>query len=174
MNVRVLSSRTKFNQGFTIIELVVVILLLGILSATVVPRFFSSSGFEEYAYRTEVIATLRTVQLRAMQQTGGSLCHQIKITDDGKQLGLLDNDDSPGPCHAGNWFDSKRYNLSIEDGPTHVRVDGGHDITFSGDDFSFDQMGRPSNCSSPCEISINGGEQPLKVMIEPEGYIHAG
>ncbi len=171
-----MNAQCQKAKGFTTIELVVVILLLAILSATVVPRFFSSSGFEEYAYRTEVIATLRTIQLRAMQQTDGSQCHQIKITGDGKQLGLLDNDNSPGPCHVSNWFDEKdgKYNLATEDGPTHVQVDSDHQITFSGDNFSFDQMGRPLNCSSPCKISINGGEQTLTVVIESEGYIHAG
>lgn len=149
-------------QGFTLIELIIVIIILGILSVSVAPKFFSSKGFSEYAYRTDVIAKLRLVQTKAMQQTNTvSYCHQILIT--AKKLGTPDDcDDSPS--FAAIWQDSA----------TKLQIDSNDNITFSsnitGNKFTFDSMGRPS-CSS-CEITING-EQSVSVKIEAEGYIHA-
>ena len=66
------------NKGFTLIELIVVIVLLSIVSATVLPKFLSSKGFEEYTYRDELIIKLRAIQLRTMQQIQGSTCQTIQ------------------------------------------------------------------------------------------------
>ncbi|WP_277601500.1 type II secretion system protein [Thalassotalea sp. G2M2-11] len=162
-------SLLKAQQGFTLIELVVTIMILVIMSVTVIPRFLSSGGFEEYGYRTEIISTLRAIQLRAMQQTDNVQCHRLKIAADGKTLGLMKTDASSNHCDETAWSDN---NTSA--GLTSVSVDSNHNITFSGDNFSFDQMGRPEGCATiPCIISINGGEQVLTITIEPEGYIHA-
>ncbi len=154
------------TKGFTLIELVVVIIILGILAATVTPKFLSSNDFEEYAYRSEVVSTLRAIQLRAMQQTHESnICHQVNITND--MLGLLATDS--GTCGT-DWFDDAKYDLNKDDGPTSVQIDSDSAVTFANLTFSFDQMGRPVGCS-PCEITIIGDET-LVVKIEAEGFIH--
>lgn len=164
-------SKLKKSRGFTLIELIVTIIILGILSVTVVPRMFASNGFEPYAYRTEVISTLRNIQLRAMQQTDDTpICRQVKISSDKKILGLLATKTAnPNNCDTSQWFDA------VPGETTSVKVDDDHSITFSYSDtgvFSFDQMGRPVGCAAPCEIYIEG-EETLTITIEAEGYIHA-
>jgi MSHA pilin protein MshC len=159
------------SRGFTLIELLVTIIILGILSVTVVPRIFTSSGFEAYAYRTELISTLRNIQLRAMQQTNDTpTCRQVKISSDKKTLGLLRTDTANlDNCETNQWFDTTAGET------TSVKVDDDHSVTFSYSDtgvFSFDQMGRPIDCATPCEIYIEG-EETLTITIEEEGYIHA-
>ncbi|MDG1750527.1 MAG: type II secretion system protein [Thalassotalea sp.] len=155
------------QSGFTLIELVVTLIMIGIMAATIAPRLFTSNGFEEYGYRTEIISTLRAVQLRAMQQTQSEQCHKIKISNDNKMLGLLAKDSSADYCDETTWYD-----LSTEDGLTSVQIDKDHSVTISGDDFSFDQLGRPVNCSVPCDVIIHG-ESNLTIRVEQEGYIHA-
>ncbi len=156
----------KKNTGFTLIELVIVIVILAILSATVAPKFFSSNGFSEYAYRTDVIAKLRLIQTRAMQQATDH-CHQVMITS--KKLGKVKKKAGENECTTPPEFANQ-----LERRATLVEIDSNDNVTFSpnGTVFSFDFVGRPQNCNNPCEIVI-AGEQALTVRIESEGYIHA-
>lgn len=149
----------KFNRGFTLIELVIVIIILGVLSATAIPKFFTSNGFSEYTYRSEVITKLRLIQTRAMQQVNDS-CHQLIVTSN--KLGKATCDTPPV------FVDQTKKRATL------VEIDISDNITFSplGLNFSFDDMGRPQGCNQPCDITISG-EQLLKVRIESEGYIHA-
>ena len=145
--------------GFTMIELIVVILIIAIMSTTVIPKFFTSTGFQEYTYQAEVITKLRSIQLRAMQQTNSSECHTVLITE--SALGIPQN------CNltSGSW----------QNETTSVIVESGHDVTFdvsSGNySLTFDSMGRPS--CSPCLITVLG-DSTLPIKIESEGYIHEG
>lgn len=164
-NIKVISYSSKtVNIGFTIIELVVVIVILGILSVTVAPKFFTSSGFSEYAYRSDAIAKLRLIQTKAMQQTNVSsdYCHRVLLTT--TQLGAPDDCDN-SPSFATNWIESA----------TRLEIDSNDNVLFSsnigGNSFVFDSMGRPDSCG-PCDITITG-EQAIVIRIEKEGYIHA-
>lgn len=47
------------EQGYTIIELVVVIVILGVIGVVAGPRFFSSSDFDGRAYYDELSSALR-------------------------------------------------------------------------------------------------------------------
>jgi MSHA pilin protein MshC len=162
----------RLNQGFTLLELIIVIIILGILSVTVAPKFFTVKGFSAYGYRTDVIAKLRLIQIKAMQQTqatpedtsqgNNNYCHRVLLTN--KKLGTPDVCDDT-PSFASTWQDSA----------TKVKIADQDEVTLSsnitGNSFIFDSMGRPS-CVAPCIITING-EQTISVQIESEGYIHA-
>lgn len=61
----------KSSSGFTLIELVVVILLIGIISFVAAPRFFNSSVIMERSAADEIISALRFTQQMAMSRGGG-------------------------------------------------------------------------------------------------------
>jgi MSHA pilin protein MshC len=142
-------------------------LILGILSATVGPKFFTSKNLTEYTYRSDIITKLRLLQTRAMQQTNNAPanCHRFLINS--TRLGVPRHDCDATPTFGSLWVAQS----------TDVIAELSDNITFStnatGNTFTFDSMGRPENCNvNACQITVSG-EQTLSIIIEKEGYIHA-
>jgi MSHA pilin protein MshC len=161
------------NKGFTIIELILVIILMGILAVTVAPKMFNTESFQEHAYQAEVISVLRNHQLKAMQQTSEETCHSIVIT--GKLLDVFTRCDGASQEEKDKEEANKDYIdgyglisiVVIKDEGIILQVPG-----VTGASFSFDSLGRPVGCASPCQVLIQGSET-LVVQIESEGFIHA-
>ncbi len=88
--------RAGVSRGYTLIELVTVITILGILSALAIPRFFDQDVFEERGFYEEVVAALRYGQKIAV----GSGCPvQVSIDASGYALAqqtVLANRCDPG------------------------------------------------------------------------------
>jgi len=63
--------KTYFSQkGFTLVELIVVILLIGILSISIAPRFFAVTSYEDRKASDELRSALRHTQQLAMNRGG--------------------------------------------------------------------------------------------------------
>ena len=172
----------RAQSGFSLIELVTVIAVLSVLAFTVVPRFFGSAGFAEYAYQQQFVAAMRNLQLKAIYDTRSDFCYKM----------ILDTSSTPayGPssdsylagqqsASCGNTIDSasadflRTQNDEISDADLSLSAqDNGVGITF----IQFDNFGRPStsagSCSATCRISFTG-EETLSVCIEAQGYIYA-
>ena len=159
--------RNQNEYGFTLIELIVTIILIGIMAATVVPRFLTSEGFGEYTYRDELIIKLRAIQLRSMQQTNDVACQMIRVNP--SEIGLLATIEDTNTCDT-----------VLAGDTTTVRIVGDDDINLSISEnlslFNFSSMGRPVGCvtTNPCEITVTvTGDSSLGIMINSEGYIYA-
>ncbi len=160
----------KKNRGFTLIELIIVIILIGILAVTVVPKFITSKGFEEYTYRDELIIKLRAIQLRTMQQTNSGKCQEIKVDTANGIIGLLATDSDPSNplCKTNDYAGDS----------TTVTIAPNHNVSFSISEnlTKFSSLGKPLGCISldPCKVTITiKGEGDLTIEINEEGYIYA-
>ena len=162
------------NKGFSLIELIVVIILISILAVSVAPKFDGTESYEAHTHRAQLISALRLTQQRAMQQTNSTdgFCHQIVFDDVASRYGIPDRVDCSvtifplplsdwEPDATGHLVDS-RYQVSFD-------VNGLADPQTVG----FDWMGRPTgNCLGGCAINVTSSTHVLKITIEPEGYIH--
>ncbi|MDH5572233.1 MAG: type II secretion system GspH family protein [Gammaproteobacteria bacterium] len=93
----------KPSSGFTLIELVVVILLIGIISFVAAPRFFNSSVINERSAADEMLAALRFTQQMAMSRGGGI---QFRTTTTSYNVELADGNPGtplPSPDRSGNY-----------------------------------------------------------------------
>ena len=64
--MRSMRDRAGDAQGFTLIELVTVIVIGGILAAVAGPRFFTQTGYSQRGYTEELGAALRLAQKAAV------------------------------------------------------------------------------------------------------------
>ncbi|HBY85823.1 MAG TPA: hypothetical protein DEO86_08115 [Colwellia sp.] len=182
----------KKSLGFTLIELIVVIILISIMSVTVLPKFFTSNGFEEFTYRDELIIKLRAIQLRSMQQTTDAVCHQVHIQTTPSIIGLQDtvpDESAVERCRTSNLdrpelcYTSDNKTICYAGESTRVEIDSKHSVSFTLSQgltsFSFSSLGRPEapGCGDEntlCELILTvEGESSLRIEINREGYIHA-
>lgn len=78
---------TGSSAGFTLMELILVMVLMGVIMAAVAPRFFASSDFDVRGFRHHTLAALRYAQKLAVA-TGCQV--QVTIASNTFTLNLQD------------------------------------------------------------------------------------
>jgi MSHA pilin protein MshC len=152
--------------GFTLIELVMVLVLLGILAIFVIPRPDLVRGFDEVGYRDAVRATLEFARKSAVAQR-----RSVRVSLAGNNL-ILDIDNvGPGDPGAGSY--PRNLSLPTPDprcggpanqlcAPPGVTLGGPATLTFS-------PLGRPSAAAN---YSVTG-DAPWTITVEAEtGHVH--
>ena len=59
-------SKLKTQRGFTIVELIAVIIIIGIIGAVAASKFFERSAYDSRGFHDQVISTLRFAQKSAI------------------------------------------------------------------------------------------------------------
>ncbi|OIR19390.1 hypothetical protein GALL_02700 [mine drainage metagenome] len=141
------------QYGFTLAELVAVIVIIGIVAAVAAPRFFDRNLFDSRSFYDQVISTLRYAQKAAIAQHSyvcvGYGANSISLT-----YGVT------AACGS---------NLTGPTGQTPYTIVAPSGVTLSGGAaFSFDALGRPSAAQS---ITVSGYSSAITVEAET-GYVH--
>ncbi|MDP3845777.1 MAG: type II secretion system protein [Pseudomonas sp.] len=130
------------QRGFTMVELIMVIVITGILAAVVGPRFFERQVFDERMFFEESIGAVRYAQKLAL--ASGCLT-QVSLSNAGYQLRQAAN------CNGG------AYVLEVigPDGQTPYAGAVPAGIVLPANNFPlvFDSLGRPAAAAS---ASIGG------------------
>jgi prepilin-type N-terminal cleavage/methylation domain-containing protein len=149
--VRPLEPRPE--RGFTLAELVVVIVLLGVLAAAIVPRFLSRNQIEFQGAYDEALSAVRHAHKVAI---AGRASVFVQVT--GSSLAVCYGNGTcgspvPDPSRGGALLVTPASGVSI-----------------TGASFSFDALGRPSAASV---VTVAGGGLSRSFTVEAEtGHVH--
>lgn len=168
------------QRGFTLIELIVVIMLVGIISATAASRMSGRSSFDAHLNRDQAISIVRQVQILSMNKpitspsNTNTSCYSLQISPGYLGSPRCDNV-LPGMPPALTTADN---NLSLS---TEGLAVGNLYFDMLGQPFYFTGTGenekRVHACrsSSGCKIIFRSGANETTTMcINQEGYIYAG
>lgn len=150
------------ETGFSLVELIVVIVLLGIVAAVAVPRWLGGSGFEERAVRDQIVGALRYAQKSAIAARR-TVCVTFSSTP--SQVSFAISSAYPAAnCTGGSA-------LVGPDGAA-LGVTASSSMTFSSStaSFTFDAAGRASSAAT---VSVTGLPAGQAITVESEtGYVH--
>lgn len=150
------------QAGFSLIELVVVIVLLGIIAVVVIPRWQGGSGFEERALRDQVVAALRYAQKSAVAARR-TVCVDFTAVPS-KVVFSISSTYPAANCSVGSSL------VGPEGSNLSVVASGSVTFASSASSFTFDAAGRPSTAAS---ITVSGLPAALAITVESEtGYVH--
>ncbi|KXF80031.1 prepilin-type N-terminal cleavage/methylation domain-containing protein [Enterovibrio coralii] len=147
------------DRGFTLVELVTVLVILSVLSVYAVPRLSGAESFSVTSARDTGLSVVRQVQLRAMQQEDPSnSCFALNLT--ATRFGGSVASDS---CKLGD--DGNRSDV-VDLSDAKVRASGPASI-------AFDLLGRPTCVGGTCKITFSQGSASASICANSEGYFYA-
>jgi len=146
----------KYSRGFTVVELVLVIVLLSILSAIALPRFFGRNSFDERVFFDDTLNAVRYAQKVAVA-TG---C-QTRVTISGNSYILLREDNCNGTSPT---FTNSLTIVNPSTGNTaYTGQQSGVNITASQTEMTFDSLGRITPISSSVDNTITIGSRQVTI-----------
>lgn len=168
--------KATITAGFTLVELAVVILLLGILAIAVVPRLTGSQAFSEASYQARLVSALRHTQIMAMQDTDPAHCYQLNLLSGG-QSAFAPPVGMPNSCSGVPDFALADAGIHSSTNQTEMQLAGVSLLAAASNgssisDIRFDNLGRASNCTNGCQLAIRG-QRVRYVCVTAQGYIRA-
>jgi MSHA pilin protein MshC len=151
------SKRSPSKAGFTLVELIMTIVIIGVLAAAVAPRFYDVNVFQSKGFADQVQATLRHAQKVAIAQRR-NVCVAFP-TASTLAVSSASTSGTTSPCDL--------YLVSPS-GRSGVWITAPSGITFSTTPagFKFDSLGKPS-------VGTSGVIGTTTIIVEAEtGYVH--
>ena len=155
--------------GFTMVELVVTILILGIIATVAGSKFFSKKAFDELGFASAAAASVRYAQKLAT--TSG--CNiGVKVWQDGSNGRYAVN-------RGVNCGETTNFTLAVKAlGETAWQASSGKAVVSNGIDLYFDAVGRPyqNGSISPMvgdDVFSIGASSANHYTVEAEtGFVH--
>jgi len=151
----------RSQSAFTLIELIVVLILMGILSAVTLPRFFDINVFQRRGFFDEAIGATRYAHKRAI----ASGC-DVRVSFSAAGYSL----DQRAACAGafGTQLNNPGTGLSFSNNSPPAGT------TITSDTFYFDRAGQPRNPDTSLRSAVSSisiGSESFS--IEPfTGYVH--
>jgi MSHA pilin protein MshC len=150
-----ISNAPANSNGFSMIEIISVLIIIGILSAVAIPKMLSTDVYDVLMETETLKAHLRYSQIRAMSHNEA---WGIEIT--GSTSYTLQKNASTAPVNFPN-----------EDSATHSLTNGVR-ITSGNTIISFDDLGSPGNTDINIILSNQGGNSRTLKITQETGFIY--
>lgn len=172
------------SAGFTLVELIIVLVVVSVLTVTAIARFQDDSGYNEIVLQKRLLSALRHLQIQAMHDER-EVCYRMAFDyTPGAQgfaptVSRFSSANTGNSCHSTPNFSS----------PQALRTDPGElstmKVTMRGYDgraivpahIGFNNFGEPLTDGARCR-SLEGcaiwftGEETVGVCINAEGHIY--
>ncbi len=148
--------------GFTLVELVMLIVILSILSATSLPKFFSKNSFAERAFFDDTLNAVRYAQKLAVA-TGCGV--QVSILSNSYTLTRQGASGSTS-CPSGSTYSLAVHHPSSGDN-SYSGAEPDVSLTSSAPSFIFDALGLAST-----NVILTVGSKTINVVAET-GLVYA-
>jgi len=150
--------------GYTLVELITVMIIVGIMAVFVAPRFFDANVFKSRGFADQVQATLRYAQKTAIAQHR-NVCVTFTLPAPSTiTLRIASLSGAASACDT---------DLTTLTGVTPYVLTAPAGIVFTAlpANFNFDALGRP-NPNALQILNIVGATNPITVEAET-GYVHS-
>lgn len=155
----------KPNKGFTLVELIVVILLLAIISATAISRFGGRQVYELYALQEQVSSVIRQIQLNRMQS------NMDMSVSGAESLRVVAANNCIGSQSACDSTSETRSDVIVSDDYSFSSVP----TSSYSSPIEFNLLGNPENTASSgvqITISSNNSSDRAWVCINSQGFVY--
>lgn len=157
---------SRQHQGFTLLELMVVMVIVGILAVTALPALLRASGPSVYEERDQLLWLLNQVQQRSMQDTAQrtSLCPTLVLSSN--QIGIA----TSNACAANASF------AATPDDPRQLQLNSGHQLQGLALPtlLRFDSWGQPEGaCAAGCTLTVSDGSASAQICVAATGLADA-
>jgi MSHA pilin protein MshC len=153
------NSNRGSSRGFTMVELVLVMVVSGILAAVAVPRMIGRNSFDTRGFADRLTATVRFAQKLAIAQRRDVF---VQMTANDATLCYNATEPCPAASRAPGPGGEKPYTLSA---PTGVAIASPVAV------LAFDAGGRP-NIAAQFAIQVNGTGTHAILVERETGYVH--
>ncbi|HAS8190706.1 TPA: type II secretion system protein [Vibrio vulnificus] len=156
----------RAQAGFTLVELIVVILLISIVSAYAASRYIGTGSFSAYAAQEQAISIIRQLQVYRMQSnTTNSANPNFELTASGGCLG------SSAGCSAAATPQAAESRSDV------MRLDG-ISVSSTISPIRFDLRGNPlqtnGSALNSVTITFTASGESAAVCINSQGYVSGG
>ncbi|HAS6068268.1 TPA: prepilin-type N-terminal cleavage/methylation domain-containing protein [Vibrio vulnificus] len=156
----------RAQAGFTLVELIVVILLISIVSAYAASRYIGTGSFSAYASQEQAISIIRQLQVYRMQSnTTNSANPNFELTASGGCLG------STAGCTAAATPQAAESRSDV------MRLDG-VSVSSTISPIRFDLRGNPlqtnGSALNSVTITFTASGESASVCINSQGYVSGG
>jgi MSHA pilin protein MshC len=141
--------KNRFNWGFTLIELITVMILVGIISVVLLSRVGSTASAPIQSSRDDLIAALFFAQQQAMMRSN------ITLVVDTSSISVNEN------------------NIPIQVSTDHYPLVMPNGVSLSPITLSYDKLGRTTATNITLTGSGNSSGVSASVRVEASGYAFA-